>query len=356
MKNGLILRALSALAVIGSTMAPAVAAPAPGKLESSFDKAFSVETRTQKPGVVKAPVSILPVQAWQQPSGPTTYASSLEATVAALANAGQGRIGVAATDLGTGRTVSVLGSQPFPMASTSKLAIVATFLQGVDQGRFSLSDRYPLMVPVPSAKYSSTVAPVRAGATMTAWQLIDRTIINSDNQATDALLRVVGGPAAVNKWVRESAGLTGFSLNRDIATLVRDDGQYDPARVVDQRDAATPLTMVQLLTGLHQGRWLSQSSTGVILSAMERCVTGKRRLKALLPGEARVLHKTGTLSNTSSDVGIIKTPDGRDIAVAIYVTGQGGKSFRDSRIASIARAIYDGYLSEASNFRRTAAR
>lgn len=356
MKNGVILRALSALAMASAAMAPAAAAPASGSLESSFDRAFSTETKSQRSGTISAPVSILPVQAWQQPSGPTTYGSSFESQLAAIANASQGRIGVAAVDLGTGRTVSVLGNQPFPMASTSKLAIVATFLQGVDQGKYSLSDRYPLMIPVPSAKYSSTVAPVRAGATMTAWQLIDRTIINSDNTATDALLKVVGGPAAVNRWVRESAGLSGFSLNRDIATLVRDDGQFDPARTVDQRDAATPLTMVQLLTGLHQGRWLSQSSTGVILSAMERCVTGKRRLKALLPAEARVLHKTGTLSNTSSDVGIIKTPDGRDIAVAVYVTGQGGKQFRDSRIASIARAIYDGYLNEASNYRRTAAR
>ena len=50
-----------------------------------------------------------------------------------------------------------------------------------------------------------------------------------------------------------------------------------------------------------------------------------------------IAHKTGTLNNTSSDVGILETPDGRAIAVAIYVTGQGGKPNRDQRIASIAR-------------------
>jgi len=70
----------------------------------------------------------------------------------------------------------------------------------------------------------------------------------------------------------------------------------------------------------------------------------------------RVAHKTGTLSNTASDVGIIHTPDGRAIAVAIYVTGQGGKPNRDARIATIARAIYDGYLTESSGVRRTASR
>ncbi len=241
------------------------------------------------------------------------------------------------------------------MASTSKIAIVATFLQGVDQGRFSLYSRYPLMMPVPSAKYSSAVAPVRPGSTMAAIELIDRALIHSDNHATDALLAAVGGPGAVNRWMRD-AGLTGLRLDRDIATLVRDDGQYDPARMIDPRDSATPVAMVDLLTGVYQGRWLSVSSNAVLLSAMERCVTGKYRIRAMLPEDARIMHKTGTLSNTSSDVGIINTPDGRAIAVAIYVTGQGGKSGRDARIASIARAIYDGYQTEASSYRRTASR
>ncbi|MDE2436665.1 MAG: serine hydrolase [Sphingomonadales bacterium] len=309
--------------------------------------------RAPRPATVAAPV---PVQAWSGASASRSYGSGLEAEIAALANSSAGRIGVAALDLASGRSVAVLGDQPFPMASTSKIAIVATFLQGVDQGRFSLTSHFPLMMPVPSAKYSSAVAPVRPGAMMSAIDLIDRAIIHSDNHATDALLAAVGGPGAVNQWARNTAGLSGFRLDRDIATLVRDDGQYNPARTIDPRDSATPMTMVQLLTGVYQGRWLSRSSNAVLLSAMERCVTGKRRLRALLPSDAQVLHKTGTLSNTSSDVGIIKTPDGRSIAVAIYVTGQGGKAGRDARIANIARAIYDGYQVESSSFRRTASR
>lgn len=69
-------------------------------------------------------------------------------------------------------------------------------------------------------------------------------------------------------------------------------------------------------------------------------MTGRRRMRALLPGDARIAHKTGTLNNTSSDVGIIQAPDGHAYAVAIYVTGQGGRPNRDARIASIAKTIY----------------
>ena len=81
----------------------------------------------------------------------------------------------------------------------------------------------------------------------------------------------------------------------------------------------------------------------VLLGTMERCVTGKRRIRAHIPGEARVLHKTGTLSGTASDIGFIETPEGHTLAIAIYVTGQGTKPARDAKIAAIARALYDGF-------------
>ena len=85
------------------------------------------------------------------------------------------------------------------------------------------------------------------------------------------------------------------------------------------------------------------------MSAMERCITGKRRIPALLPAGVQVAHKTGSLNNTSSDIGIIRTPDGRAYAVAIYVTGQGTRLAREERIAQIARSIYDGYTVIAAN-------
>ncbi|MCB2088540.1 MAG: serine hydrolase, partial [Sphingomonadaceae bacterium] len=228
------------------------------------------------------------------------------------------------------------------MASTSKIAIAATFLEGVDQGRWSLTSEYPLLIPVRSAKFSSRAAPVREGNYLPAHELIELMITRSSNSATDALLKVVGGPQAVNDWARR-AGIQGFRLDRDIATLVRDDGEIDPAMVIDPRDSATPRAMVQMLSGIYQGRWLSAESRRVIIGAMERCRTGTRRIPALLPASANVAHKTGSLNNTSSDIGIIQSPDGRAIAVAIYVTGQGARGAREARIASIAEALYSGY-------------
>jgi beta-lactamase class A len=263
------------------------------------------------------------------------YDTALQQQIAPLAADDRGRIGVAAIDLTTGKVVSVLGNQRFPMASTSKIAIVATFLHGVDQGKWSLDDKFPMMI-------TST----REGRVMSARELIELAITRSDNQAADGLLRVVGGPDAVNNWVH-SAGINDFSLDRDIYTLVREDGAIDPANHVDTRDSATPLAMVSLIKGIYDGRWLSPSSRSVLLGAMGRCKTGPQRIPGQMPDGVEVAHKTGSLYDTSSDVGIVTGPDGHAIAMAIYVTGgKNNHRYRFEKIGTIARAVYDGYQAQ----------
>ncbi len=327
------IRGVASLALAAAMFAPLSAASAEEATDiaAAFDRTFAAEPRE--------PISRDPFQA----------------QVARLASNGLGRIGVAAYDLGTGRSVAVLGDQPFPMASTSKVAIAATFLEMVDAGRVRLTDQYPLMIPVPSRKFEGPVAPVRPGNYLSAGELINLALTKSSNPATDALLAAVGGPRAVNDWLRRT-GNSNMRIDRDIATLVRDDGAVNPATTIDTRDSATPNAMVRMLAGLHQGHWLSARSRQFLLDTMARCETGKKRIPALMPEGVAIAHKTGTLSNTASDIGIISMPDGRAIALAIYVTGQGGKPNRDWRIAEIARAIYDGYLYSGSSLRPSTAR
>ena len=279
------------------------------------------------------------------------YETPLAKQIAMLADGSNGRIGVYAIDLSTGQEVGVLEDQFFPMASTSKVAIAAAYLAGVDAGRWSMTSEFRLPRP--------------GGAYLSAQQHLDLMISKSCNACTDALLNAVGGPSAVNKWMR-GAGIEDFHLTRDIATLVREDGRVDPATVVDVKDSATPRAMGQLLAGIYQGRWLSAQSRQVLMNAMAETTTGKKRMPAGLPQSASLAHKTGTLSRTASDIGIFHTPDGRAIAAAIYVTGQsssmasenGNRNLklearrqRDSRISSITGALYRGFGGQEQNRR-----
>ena len=66
---------------------------------------------------------------------------SLEQQLASLVAGKSGEYGIAALDLRTGKTVSVNGDQPFPMASTVKVAVAAAYLTQVDHGRRTLDQR-----------------------------------------------------------------------------------------------------------------------------------------------------------------------------------------------------------------------
>src|SRR6056297_3574746 len=97
-------------AVAAVSVSPAAAQT--NDLQAHFDDAFGTEMR--------APETFEAI-----------YATGFEQRIAELADGDKGRIGVAAMDLSTGEQVSVLGDQLFPMASTSKIAIAATYLEMV---------------------------------------------------------------------------------------------------------------------------------------------------------------------------------------------------------------------------------
>ena len=236
----------------------------------------------------------------------------LEQRLAVSARENPGEFGMAAMDLTTGETIGVNSDLAFPMASTMKIAVAAAYLAQVDAGRRSLHEEV---------------------GSSTAYDLMDRMMVRSDNRATDELIATLGGPQAVDHWLR-SHGLTGIRVDRTIAQLLA--ARRD---LWDVRDSSTPEAMLGLLRLVDGDQALSPQSRGLLLDMMGRCKTGKNRIRGLLPSYA-VQNKTGTLSNYTSDVGFLTLPDGRRIAVAFFA--RGGEN-RPAVIATAARAIYDGF-------------
>ena len=238
---------------------------------------------------------------------------SVEQQLTNLVATRSGDFGIAAVDLATGKNVSINGDRLFPMASTVKLAVAGTFLSQVDHGRRTMSDRI---------------------AGRSAAQLLELMLTHSDNAATDALINNLGGPGTVQTWLNFN-GLYGIHIDRTIAQLLR-----SPRDLLDRRDSSSPMSMISLLRQIDHGPTLSAESRSYLLGMMARCITGRNRMKALLPVGTLVQHKTGTLDGLTGDVGFITMPDGRRIAVAFFARGG---SNRPTAIAQAARAIYDGF-------------
>ena len=240
----------------------------------------------------------------------------LEQRLAATALENSGDYGMAALDLTSGSAVSFNGNEPFPMASTMKIAVAAAYLAEVDAGRRSLYD---------------------AVGSGTALSLMDRMMVRSDNHATDLLIAALGGPGAVDYWLR-SHGLSGIRVDRNISQLLS--ARRD---LWDIRDSSTPVAMLELLRLVDSGMALTPASRELLLGMMRRCATGSNRIRGLMPHDAVVENKTGTLNRYTSDVGFLTLPNGRRIAVAFFARGGDNRA---GVIATAARAIYDAFRAE----------
>jgi beta-lactamase class A len=289
-----------------------------------------------------APLPAQPGHAQETNFAAASVDRALEDELRAIVSNARGKVGVYAAEVDGPRAAMINAEHAFPMASTMKIAVAATYLQGVDEGRFRLDDTYPMRIGTGRTGSDGRVI-TRPGMSLTAQSLIELMITKSDNQATDAILHAVGGPQAVTRWLR-NAGITGQRIDRNIATLLRDDlAKNDPSLGLDKRDSSTPAAMVRLLAALDRGEVLSPQSRAVLIGAMSRCRTGKTRIPALLPAGTMVAHKTGTLWGQTSDVGLIRLPDGRKVALAVFVTGQESHAAQARVIAQVARAVYDSY-------------
>lgn len=237
----------------------------------------------------------------------------LEQQLAALVRNLPTELGIAAFDPGSNGSLCVNCESAFPMASTVKVAVAAAYLSQVDFGRRSLEQNI---------------------GGRSARSLLEAMLIHSDNGATDILIRNLGGPSTVDSWLRFH-GLSGIRMDRTINQLL-----IAKRDLWDVRDSSTPNAMIELLKKIDSGNVLKPASQTYLLNTMARCVTGKNRIRGLLPASVHVENKTGTLNGLTSDVGFITLPDGRKVAVAIFA--RGGTS-RPRAIAEAARAIYYGF-------------
>lgn len=321
--------------------------------------------------VASAQAQNTPAQSPPARPGAASAQAALEAQVSRLERSIGGRVGVAVRLVETGEALSVHPGERFPMASTYKVAIAGTLLSRVDRGEVSLDH----LVPVTPRDMAETgpVADhvIHAGVSLAVANLVELMLTQSNNTATDKVLAVAGGPAAVTAWLHRN-GIDGLTVDRTVNEVLDDfigfphsvafTQEYErrfptpeaqekadkertpnPAFDNDPRDTAMPPAMVDLLAKLLTGPLLKDSSRTFLTGVMERCETGKNRLKGLLPDGTVVAHKTGTIGGTVNDVGMITLPEGRGhLLIAVYTKSSAKpEEERDRAIAEIARTAFD---------------
>ncbi|MBZ5638444.1 MAG: class A beta-lactamase [Acidobacteriia bacterium] len=268
--------------------------------------------------------------------------TDLGARIEDVAREAHGPVGAAVMLVESGETVSSSGDRRFPMQSVYKLPIAMAVLHRVDRGTLSLGQTVGIRPEdLAAAQQHSPIRDAHpGGAELTVRELLRYMVSESDGTACDVLLDLVGGPRRVTQRLRD-IGITGIV----VATSEKEMGREPRAQF---RNWATPLSALALLKSLHEGRGLAPASRSLLLELMARASTGPRRIKGLLPANTPVAHKTGSSSTidgrtvATNDVGLVTLPDGRHLAVAVFVSDStADEATRDGVIARIARAAWD---------------
>jgi beta-lactamase class A len=297
----------------------------------------------------------------------------LEASVNRIVEKARGRIGVALIHLETGATFNVRGHERFPMASVVKLPIAIEVLKQVAERKLTL-DRVVWIGP-------NDIRPCctierrhpNGGVSRTVDELLELAIVESDNTAADALLKLVGGPEVVEGRLRwfgfhhinvdrtegqlllDMAGVmsapppdqwTVEMQRRLVAEVDRDALNRGRARyLTDERDTATPYETALLLGRLQLVNLLPQAETNLLLTHLLQTTTGARRLKGRLPPETLVAHKTGTTAVVINDAGIITLPEGSKIGgrivLVVYVADGASIAAMERSVAQISAAAFE---------------
>lgn len=305
--------------------------------------------------------------------------TALETTFTQIAAKARGRVGVGLIHLESGATLALRGDERFPMASVVKLPIAIEVLKQVAERKLTL-DR-DVWLEANDIRPCCTLERrhPQGGVSRTIGELLALSMIESDNTAADALLKVVGGPDAVERRLR-SLGFTTINVDRSEGQLLLDmAGIVDapPAEqwtielqrrlvaevdrvalnkgrvqyLIDERDTATPYETAQLLGRLELNDLLPPSETELLLGLMTASTTGPRRLKGWLPEGTSVAHKTGTTAVVINDVGIVTLPtSGRitgRIAIAVYVADGSSIAAMERTVAQLGAAAFE-YFSGVS--------
>src|SRR5260221_1943321 len=139
--------------------------------------------------------------------------TSLEASVNRIIHGSSGEVGVALVHIESGAGLSIHGDQRFPMASVYKLPIAIEALTQVAEGTLTMAQQVTLGPNDIRACCTLSRRHPRGGVTLTLDNLLDLMMVESDNTACDAVLKLVGGPAAVERRLR-ARGFKAININR----------------------------------------------------------------------------------------------------------------------------------------------
>lgn len=247
-----------------------------------------------------------------------------------------------------GETLSINNEHHYPTMSVYKFHLALAVLNHLDKNKHSLDTEIFIQK---SDLLPNTYSPLRdshpeGNFNLSLGELLKYTVSQSDNNGCDILFRYLGGTRVVDQYIK-NLGI------KDVSIAATEEQMHD--RLEDQYlNWTTPASAVQLLNMFLTTKLFSNEYKEFLERTLIETSTGSDKLKALLPANAVIGHKTGSSFRTpdgvkagDNDLGFIRLPDGRQYLIAVFVTDSKEDDKTNAAIiAAISKTVYDYFISK----------
>ncbi len=250
-------------------------------------------------------------------------------------------------------TIAVNGYDEFPMLSVYKFPIALALADSYRQRDITLN--YPIAI-LPEDLHADTYSPMTekilaSSAVMTdtlmmpTVDLLGYMLQQSDNNASDIALRIVGSAENVTLYLRQM-GITDVHVRNSEAEMHNDN-------TLCYANSATPIAMAELMDQFDRN--FTDSISLELKRLMETCSTGSDRLPKPL-GDIVIGHKTGTGFTLPdgklmavNDAGYVHLPDGHNYSIAVFIKDSGYDMMQTEKmIADISEIVLNAITLQLS--------
>ncbi len=267
---------------------------------------------------------------------------TLEKSVAQMIELHRGVVGAAAKHLGTGESFAWNADQPLPTASLIKLPIMLTAYRQIDAGKLSPDDVIELKSDDKVPGSGVLTEHFSPGLKLSLRDAIELMIVYSDNTATNLVIDQIGLPATTA--LMQEIGCPETQLNSKV--YLRETSIAPERSQKYGLGSTTAAEMIQIIESIYKQEAASPESCEAMLGHLRRC-DDRTKAPRYLPDGVPVAHKTGAVSATRCDAGVIESKAG-PLAFCILTNDNADRGWSDENeaellAAAFGKTLYDHY-------------
>ena len=237
---------------------------------------------------------------------------------------------------------SLNNDETYPLMSVFKTFVAAAVLEKTEKENTPLSS--PIII-TPDMIYP-TYSPLRDKIKQYPYQstieeLLFYMLAQSDNIATDVLISHLGGIDKLNQFI-SSAGFPQIVIKVNEKQMSED--------IRNQKlNVARPQDIALFLKAIDDGKILSAKQAEVFRNILKQTQTGQNKLKAGLPNEVVIGHKTGSsdrdengIKIADNDAGFIVLPNDEIYYIVVLIKNSKMSDAQNANLtAQISQLVYE---------------